>query len=164
MWKSFNFEKIDLIQDPVYESYIVSSDFINIYSPIFDFYEKKELKPSYFFISSPINNFMFEFRNNKVRERFRKKAEKLKLIPSLKEISVGDDERPKKEPTLDSKQSKEAKVKKQAKPKTTFINHDKIIIQLDKYLYLLQNEADPIMQDKYGNKIRKILKIMSNTV
>ena len=137
-WISINKMMIDLIQDPSYESYIELEQFSEIYKPLLTTLDGRgpEYYFDYYFCKSPINNCIYEFVNIKVRNQFRKKAEQLRLIPNLNEISEGE---------------------------TKIINKDKILQQIDKYAFLLKNEEDPIIQEKLNKKINKALKLIQHT-
>jgi len=153
-FKYLNLKQIDLIQDPIY-SYIETETFVQIYEPILILMngEDNEWFGCYF-VSSPINKSILEFRNNEKKEIFQEWAEELGLIPKLKEIQEGEDEKDKQK-----RNKKKHKEKKIYKP-----NKDKIFQELQKLVEKLSLEYDPKIREKLNAKIIKAQTLIDHSV
>jgi hypothetical protein len=184
-WTDVNIKMIDLFQDPTYESYIEATEFVKIYGPILKTLNGIEQNDyfDYYFCQSPLNSSIYEFVDRRIRKKFRELAEKSKIVPSLKEVSEGENSSLKKTNLIS--QGENSSLKKtnlisqgenhkdiiRRRPSTEFkeqpriiIDKEKLIQKIDTLASRLQNETDPHMQEIIGNKIRKALNAIQRTI
>ncbi|CAH6418161.1 Hypothetical protein HVR_LOCUS36 [uncultured virus] len=89
-WESFQPElnKVDMFEDPVYESYIEKDQFLEIYFTILKALDGSDLSSyiDFYFQPSPINPSIYIFVDENAKLDFRDFAYEKGLIPEMKEI------------------------------------------------------------------------------
>jgi hypothetical protein len=90
-WKKIT-SQIELIEDPIYQSPVEISVYMDIYGPLLDSLdgEDYESEVNFFFEVSPMNSSLLVFRNEETKTIFREEAEERNLIPQLVEICEGE--------------------------------------------------------------------------
>lgn len=154
-------DKIDIIEDPIYSSYVETNIFIEMYGKLLDELDGSDSISffSFYFEPSPLNNSIYLFKDEEVKQDFCEFARELKLIPELIEIMEG-------ESTLDKeiRKQSELKYKKIKCPQRASEKRSQQVLKtLDKLRQRLENETDPYIRSNIQKKITNTLRYIEKT-
>ena len=86
----FSWETVTAIRDPVYDAFVDTDAFLEIYGLLLQKYGNEPI--SRFFIRSPLNTTLLIFTDSDAQERFMKRAIGMRLIPNMQELCEGESE------------------------------------------------------------------------
>lgn len=92
-FRNHGWTNIQLIQDPVCETYVERDLFFASYGPLLETLDGRDLSSfvDFFFVTSPLNPSMLCFESENARLDFQDLAREMLLLPEIEEIMAGED-------------------------------------------------------------------------
>lgn len=154
---SNDFQFLDLIEDPIYCTYVEKTCFVEMYHDLLITLDGSDETAfiDFYFEKSPLNNSILVFRDEDAKLDFREFAIELNLIPGMKEIYEGESKHEKQLRLLNKPQTKQTKKVNTKDPRLAkSLQASKT---LDSLMKKLSMESDPFMRTKLESKISKTL-------
>lgn len=148
----------EMFQDPLYETYITSELFVDIYKSLLETLDGRDMTSyfDFFYEPSHVNKSVYVFKDENAKLDFRDFAEDLGLIPKIKHVIVGEDHNDRRAREMNNKQNKACA----QKPKPVSSKKEGIVKEINRLNALINSGTDAIELSKLNQKLDKCLKLL----